>query len=211
MISASYFLGRILCCAAAHFGGNWRERAIKNFKSQLKIWLGALAALLSASSYGLTIGSAPAIDVGGLDVFVHVSTKNELPNSNPSTEEDWIESVLGFDVDYLAYGNNVPITATNEDATAFAWQLIDNTADYFLIKNAAFWAIYKNEAELGFAVVDADSGLLPEKMNFGDATISHYGVVSGEGGFEPPSEVPVPAPLPLVGLGLLLLGWCRRR
>jgi hypothetical protein len=62
------------------------------------------------------------------------------------------------------------------------------------------------------AVVDADSGYLPDEMNFGNATISHYGVVNGGGGgTNPPSDVvPIPAPFALIGIGLAGLGWIRR-
>lgn len=173
------------------------------------------------SSWALTIGNAPSTDVGLLDIFVHASTKNELPNSNPASEENWIEGVLGFDVSYAKYGNDVPITQTNEDPTAFAWQLADLESDYFLVKNAAFWAIFQNVGNLAYAVVDADSGNLPDKMNFGNATISHYGVVNGRNPTcegpdcdpdpcqtlpcNPPNNVPVPAPLPLIALALFLL------
>lgn len=179
-----------------------------------------MAVTFVPSSWALTIGNAPATDVGLLDVFVYASTKNELPNSSPSTEESWIESILGFDVAYAQYPS-IAITPTNEDPTAFAWQLADLESDYFLVKNAAFWALFQNVDNLAYAVVDADSGFLPDKMNFGNAAISHYGVVNGrnppcEGPdcdpdpcqtlpCNPPNEVPVPAPLPLIALALLLL------
>ena len=176
--------------------------------------LTVLTVSLAPYATALTIGNAPATDVGLLDIFVYASTKNELANSNPTTEENWIESILGFDVDYSKYGNNVPITATNEDPTAFAWELADLESDYFLVKNAAFWAIFQNVGNLAYAVVDADSGLLPDKMNFGNATISHYGVVNGRNPnchgpncdpTNPPNDIPVPAPLALIIFSLVLL------
>ncbi len=146
-----------------------------------------LALVQSPFGLALTIGPAPETDVGLLDIFIYASTKNELPNSNPATEESWVESILGFDVSYAKHGNNVPITPTNEDPTAFAWLLPDLESDYFVVKNAAFWALFQNVGNLAYAVVDADSGYLPEKMNFGNATISHYGVVNGR---NPPCEGP---------------------
>lgn len=182
---------------------------LQNFFSRGLIGV-ALYTLASAAS-ALTIGSSPATDVGELDVFLFASTKNELPNSSPAAEEAWVEGLLGFDVSYMAYGNNVPITATNEDSTVFAWELADASAGYFLIKNAAFWAIFQNMSDLSYAVVDADSGLLPANMNFGNATISHYGVVSGDGGDpDDRTTVPLPSPLLLIGLGLACLGYARR-
>jgi hypothetical protein len=52
--------------------------------------------------------------------------------------------------------------------------------------------IFENLAEKSYAVVDGDSGLLPDKMNFGNATISHYGVVNGGGVMMRPSnDLPV--------------------
>ena len=176
--------------------------------------VGLVFSFLAPTSWGLTIG-APTVEVGMLDIFVHASTKNELPNSSPASEEAWIESVLGFSVDYMQYGNNVPITATNEDPTAFAWELAQAESDYFLVKNAAFWAIYQNVGELGYAVVDADSGLLPDKMNFGNATIRHYGLVNGRdcqspNCITPPNDVPVPSPLVLIAIGLFALARSRR-
>ena len=167
---------------------------------------------IAPASWALTINNAPATDVGIEDIFVYASTKNELPNSNPTSEENWIESILGVDVDYAKYGSNVPITATNEDSTIFAWELADAESDYFLVKNAAFWALFQNVGNLAYAVVDADSGYLPSKMNFGNSTISHYGVVNGRNpGCElpscdpnPPNETPVPGPAPLLLIPLAL-------
>ena len=159
----------------------------------------ALYTLASATS-ALTIGPSAATDVGDLDIFLFASTKNELPNSSPAAEEAWIESVLGFDVGYMAYGNNVPITATNEDSTVFAWELADASSGYFLIKNAAFWAVFQNISDLSYAVVDADSGLLPANMNFGNSTISHYGVVNGVD-VDPDGRPTVPLPSPLLLIG----------
>jgi hypothetical protein len=183
-----------------------------NSQAVIRGLLAATIYALSTTASALTLGQSPVTEVGDLDIFVHVSTKNELSNSNPTTEKNWIESVLGFSVNYLAHGNNVPISATNEDPTAFAWKLVTSNSDYFLVKNAGYWAIFQNLAEQFYAVVDADSGLLPDKMNFGNATISHYGVVKGGGGgTNPPSEiVPIPAPFALIGIGLAGLGWIRR-
>lgn len=180
-----------------------------NSQTVIRALLGPAIFALSFTANALTIGQSPVTDVGGLDLFVHVSTKNELSNSNPGTEQSWIESVLGFSVSYLAHGNNVPITVTNEDPTAYAWQLVSPSSDYFLVKNAGYWAIFQNVSEQSYAVVDADSGLLPDKMNFGNATISHYGVVNGDN-VNPPSEVSIPAPFALIGIGLVGLGWLRR-
>lgn len=57
-------------------------------------------------------------------------------------------------------------------------------------------------------VIDADSVLLPDKMNFGKAATGQYGVVHGDG-LNPPSEVvSIPAPLALTGFGLVGLGGC---
>ena len=181
-----------------------------NSQAVIRGLLAATIYALSAAASALTIGQSPATEVGDLDIFVHVSAKNELSNSNPTTEQNWIESILGFSVNYLAHGNNVPISVTNEDPTAFAWELLTSGSDYFLVKNAGYWAIFQNLAEQSYAVVDADSGLLPDKMNFGNATISHYGLVNGDG-VNPPSEVvPIPAPFALIGIGLAGLCWIRR-
>lgn len=189
---------------------------------KLAVFTALMAALTAPAGWALTIGSEPATDVGLLDIFVHVSTKNELPNANPATEESWIESILGFDVAYAQYPE-IAITPTNEDPTIFAWQLADLESDYFLVKNAAFWALYQNVGNLAYAVVDADAGDLPDKMNFGNATISHYGIVNGSNppcqgpdceppceGIDcnvtnPPTDIPVPAPLALMALALVLL------
>jgi hypothetical protein len=64
----------------------------KNMNSQAVI-RGLLAATiyaLSTAASALTIGQSPVTEVGNLDIFVHVSTKNELSNSSLTTEQNWI-------------------------------------------------------------------------------------------------------------------------
>ena len=100
-----------------------------NSQAVIRGLLAATIYALSAAASALTIGQSPATEVGDLDIFVHVSAKNELSNSNPTTEQNWIESILGFSVNYLAHGNNVPISVTNEDPTAFAWELLTSGSD----------------------------------------------------------------------------------
>jgi hypothetical protein len=63
--------------------------------------------------------------------------------------------------------------------------------------------------------VDANSGLLPDKMNFGNATISHYGLVDGRDCQSPdcttlPNDAPVRAPGVLPAIGLFALARTRR-
>ena len=88
----------------------------------------------------------------------------------------------------------------------FAFDLT-GTPDYFLVKNATFWALFQNVADLSWGVISAAS--LPPGMNINDGTttISHVSEFSGDA----PGQVPVPGALLLIGAGLAGLGLTKRR
>ena len=143
-------------------------------------------------------------DVGNLDSLVAQTTG--LSNSNPTTETNWVNSVLDPDTTFVIKEEKVTYYATDA-ANVFAFQL-QAAPGYFLVKNARWWALFENAADADWGVVDfsqLSGGFhLPDLQSM---TISH---VSEFGEF-PHIDVPEPSTILLVMLGLLGLGLARNR
>lgn len=157
----------------------------------------------SASAYVIKAGEIYAgTDVGSLDTLLGQSLMQG--NSNPTSETNWVNSLLDPDTTYVTKTSDVDIFAT-ESSNIFAFQL-DATPGYFLVKNAKWWALFENNTNASWAVVDfsqLDSGFKFKDLE--NTTISH---VSEFGKF---TSIPEPSGLLLLGLGLIGLSVMRRR
>lgn len=169
-------------------------------KKSLVRKIGAVVALLAATQgWSYTIDSG-ATDVGALDQLLQWTSS--LPNSNPNSETNWANSFLNPDTTFTLRTETVSYSAVDGGgAWAFALQ---SDPGYYIIKNATFWALFKNEASLDWAVFSLAG--LPSGINLGGSgqlTISH---VSEFGG----TKVPEPSSIGLIAAGLFGIAAMRR-
>lgn len=164
----------------------------------------------SMNAFALIINT----DVGSLDFKIAQTT---LVSSGAAIEEAWIESELGFDVDYMQFEDSASGAANWEavyDGTSlllgqYAFEFTSNLDPlYYLIKvgdgsgtNAAdSHFLFQNEDSLNWAhIILTDFG--PDVSVFNVGIISHVGSTA----------VPEPAIIALFATGLIGIGFARRR
>jgi len=175
---------------------------VKVFK---KISLLCALLMLSAPAW-----SIPMSTVGGVDDLLG---QTRLSNSGINTEVNWIESVLGIQIDNSLY-SQTEVDASDwlrVDGTTgvFATDLVGD-ADWFLVKignnsgttNTHF--LFDNLGSLSYAVIDLVEMGFNSRNTLNIGKVSHLGSV-------PVASVPEPGTLALMSLGMLGFGIVRRR
>jgi PEP-CTERM motif len=156
---------------------------------------------LAQPSWAIMITEGPnnGTDVGSVDTLIDTA---QLKNSG-GAELSWLQGLLpGATI--LPQDQDVTYYDTNQ-ANVYAF-LLDPAADYFMIKNATWHALFANNASSAWAVFNVS--LLPSGMNLGGDrfTISHVRAINPT-----TTNVPEPGSLALFGLGMLGLTLARRR
>ena len=170
-------------------------------KAFVKLSALLLSLSYSVTSWGLTIDSY-SIDVGNVDSII---ASTNLGNSGDATQIAWVESILGFNVNF-DYKNDGAFswTQVDDNSNLFAQSLLTDP-DYYLIKlgNGNFTGdthvLYENFDDLSYAVIDLD--LLGQGATIDITRISHISEFS----------IPEPGTLALLGMGLLGLSLVGRR
>ncbi|MBF7074239.1 hypothetical protein ISG33_12600 [Glaciecola sp. MH2013] len=140
-------------------------------------------------------------NVGDIDTFIGQNTN--LQNSNPNTELAWLQSVTNnYNLSFFNKTEDLSYQSTNT-TDVIAFELFANsTAQYFIVKNTRAWAIFENNAEFNWGVVDLNDLASPMNLKTQGGEISHvsyFGITVSQ------TNVPTPSVFTMFLLALACL------
>ena len=118
----------------------------------------------------INTGLLSEIDVGQVDTYI----VERRQAGSPASETNWVRDTLGDPaIDWTVKQTDVLYERTNL-ANTFAFEL-DNSPEYFLVKNSTWMALFQNNADYDWGVID--TSFLVSDFNIGQnsdqVTISH--------------------------------------
>ena len=178
-----------------------------------------LMVAMALTSFSVNVSAYALADVGTKDALLAADT---LKNSGSATEEAWIESVLGFDINYTQMSGGISEGSNWESviggsAGDYAFEFdIGFNPEYYLLKIGGGKGagadethyLYDNLESLQYAYVNlSDFGDDVKLENIG--IISHIGSTGGGGGGG--GNAPEPSMVGLLAIGLLGMAISRRK
>lgn len=168
----------------------------------------ALSFAAQAAAYQIETDDG-TIDVGSLDTLM--GQQEKTGSSSPETEEAWAEGILGIDLNFDDVKTETVSYFMTEATNIIAFELFSDPG-YYIVKNAKWFALFENSADLGWGVIDISALADDFKLRWGcgeedscEFTISHVTEFSGT-----ITEVSEPGSIVLMLLGVLGL-WAGRR